>query len=85
MSTTTNPYMVDLTKIKKKEEKTVPFVFEISELGDVKIKNRYDDDKVVAEYKNNDWIINGKSINAMWEALENHSEVLKILTSTVQH
>ena len=84
MSTTSNPYMVDLTKIKKKEEKTVPFVFEISGLGDVKIKNTYDGE-VVAEYKNNDWIINGKSINAMWEALENHSEVLKILTSTVQH
>ena len=35
------------------------------------------DDKIIAEYKNNDWLFNGYSISSMWKCLENHFEALR--------
>ena len=36
-------------------------------------------DLVIAEHTGNDWLLNGKSLNAIWQTLENHYEVLKNL------
>ena len=33
--------------------------------------------RVIAEYKNNGWLFNGKSINSMWETLQNHFEAIQ--------
>lgn len=35
------------------------------------------DDIIIAEYKDNCWLLNGKSIGAIWETLENHYEAIK--------
>ena len=37
------------------------------------------DDRVYVEIKNNDVVINGRSVEDMWSVLENHYEALKKL------
>lgn len=37
------------------------------------------DDMVIAEFKNNDMFINGKSVELIWQTLENHYDALRKL------
>ena len=37
------------------------------------------DDTIIAEYKNEDWLLGGYSIKSMWKCLENHYESLKAI------
>ena len=42
------------------------------------------DDLVIVEYKNNAWFFNGKSINSMWECLQNHFEAIQKIIKELQ-
>ena len=37
------------------------------------------DNEIIAEYKNNDWLLGGYSVKSMWKCLENHYESLKAI------
>ena len=37
------------------------------------------DNEIIAEYKNNDWLLGGYSVKSMWKCLENHYESLNAI------
>lgn len=76
--------LIDLGKINEKKDVSVSslkigsFVFCEGADGNLLITK---DETVIAEFKNNDWFLKGKSVNAMWETLVNHYESIKALMS----
>ena len=71
---------IDLTKIRDPRKgkfdsiELGPYTFTIGENKSLLIKLN---DNTIAEYTNEDWLLNGYSIASMWKCLENHYEALR--------
>ena len=69
---------IDLDKLKSPKEA----VFGTIRLGNYTITTENNalivkcGDKIIAEHKNNDWFLEGYSINSIWKTLENHYEAI---------
>ena len=45
----------------------------------------YKDENIIAEYKNNNgWYFSGKSVNAIWETLQNHFDAIQKIIKELQ-
>lgn len=69
-------FKVDLSKFDRNDVKIGDYQFITDDKGALKVVKN---EKIIAEYNGTEWLFNGKSISAMWEALENHYQAINSL------